>query len=67
MSEQQKRKVVKTITIDPDVYQRIKTAAQEQRRSLSGMIEIALDEWLESRSGKIGTLAAEPAKNLTWR
>lgn len=41
-----------TLTIDKNVLERLKLQAQEERRSLSNLVTVILDEWLEAQEDK---------------
>lgn len=41
-----------TLTIDKNVLERLKLQAQEERRSLSNLVTVILDEWLEVQEDK---------------
>ena len=67
MSEQKILKVTKTITINPDIYARMKTTAGEDRRTVSGMIEFALEEWLKIRDGSVSPRVIPHSTKLNFR
>ena len=67
MSEQKNRKVTKTITIDPGIYEQLKTVAEKDRRTMSAMLELVIEEWLKIKMDGAEIASGRPSRRRTWK